>query len=82
MIIAMHPDQALNAVLELAISLDKPFVVLPCCVFARDFPRKLRTQQAVSTYEDLLTWVEEQALGVRRVQLPFAGKNVMLYRPK
>ena len=79
-VVGMHPDQALNAIVELALAFNKPFAVVPCCVFSRQFTRRLRSGSAVSTYSDLLAWVQEQAPGVQQTQLPIAGKNVMLYK--
>jgi hypothetical protein len=35
----MHPDGATEFIVDLALALDKPFAVVPCCVFGREFPR-------------------------------------------
>ncbi|KAH0484234.1 MAG: uncharacterized protein KVP18_003472 [Porospora cf. gigantea A] len=36
--VGLHPDQATNPIIEVANALRKPFVIVPCCVFAREFP--------------------------------------------
>ena len=37
-LVGLHPDQATNPIIEVANALCKPFVIVPCCVFAREFP--------------------------------------------
>ncbi len=39
-IVAMHPDQAAEAVVDLALHLDVPFFLVPCCVYAKEFPKR------------------------------------------
>jgi hypothetical protein len=80
-LLAMHPDQATGAVLETALTLQKPFAVVPCCVFSRQFPHRLTpTGTTVSTYEELCDWIQAQGSGIERAILPFHGRNVVLYR--
>lgn len=46
LIVGMHPDQATEAIVRAAVMMRKPFAVVPCCVFAREFPeRSLRDSQ-------------------------------------
>jgi hypothetical protein len=78
-IVGLHPDQGLNAIVDLARVLGKPVAVVPCCVFAKEFPRRLRCKKAVTTYEDMLIWVAQQLGGVQQTCLPVAGKNALLY---
>jgi hypothetical protein len=37
-LVGLHPDQATGAIVEAAIHHRRPFAVVPCCVFAREFP--------------------------------------------
>lgn len=79
LLLGLHPDQALGPTLELAAALRKPFAVVPCCVYAADFPRRrLRGGTAVRSYEQLLQWVGEWP-GAQRCELPFSGRNVAFY---
>ena len=48
-IVGLHPDEATNAIVQISLDLRRPFVVVPCCVFARRYPRKLRSGKAVSS---------------------------------
>eukprot|EP00884_Botryococcus_braunii_P010341 jgi/Botrbrau1/19308/Bobra.0073s0047.1 len=42
-VVGLHPDQATDPILEFALAFGKPFAIIPCCVFARQFPhRRLR----------------------------------------
>ena len=49
LVLAMHPDEATYAAVDTALTVGKPFAVVPCCVFARQFPyRKTPDGRAVS----------------------------------
>ena len=37
-IVGIHPDQATEAILQLSLRLNKPFAVVPCCVYSNMFP--------------------------------------------
>jgi hypothetical protein len=39
-LVALHPDEATDAVVDAAVALRKPFCVVPCCVFSRLFPNR------------------------------------------
>lgn len=83
-LLAMHPDSATGAVVEAAISLRRPFAVVPCCVFAYMFlERKTPGGKVVSTYDELLNYLEnlckENGGSVFRHNLPFEGRNTVLY---
>lgn len=39
-VVALHPDQAAELSIRLALQLQKPFAVVPCCVYAQDFPKR------------------------------------------
>merc|ERR1711907_171235 len=54
---ALHPDQAAEATVALALALRKPFAVVPCCVYSAEFPRRrLPNGQPVRSYGDLLAY--------------------------
>lgn len=47
-VVAMHPDQATEAAARLAMRLGKPFALVPCCVYAGEFPgRRLASGEEV-----------------------------------
>lgn len=44
-IIGMHPDQATEPIVDMALKYQKPFAVVPCCVFAHENPhRRLKSK--------------------------------------
>ena len=40
-VIGMHPDEATEPVVELALAAGKPFAVVPCCVFPESNPHRV-----------------------------------------
>ena len=81
-IVALHPDEATGAVVQIAVENRKPFVIVPCCVFCRLFPnrRKASNNQLVSSYEDLLEYLCEHDSSIQKSKLQFKGKNTVLFR--
>ena len=124
-LVAMHPDEATDAVVDCAVALDLPFAVVPCCVFAAKFPHRrvlatapaadsttettdpdadpkpadtadttnesadldtdtadtsASSPSAVSTYEELLDYLQAKHPMIERATLPFLGRNVVLFR--
>ena len=80
-LIAMHPDQATDAVFETALALDKPFAVVPCCVFADLNPHRVLASGApVRTYDEMMEYYQAMGPDVRRARLAFRGRREVLYR--
>jgi hypothetical protein len=80
-IVALHPDEATGDIVSVAVSRRIPFVIVPCCVFCRLFPdrRKPSNNEVVSTYQDMLEYLLEQDRSIQKAQLPFGGKNTVLW---
>jgi hypothetical protein len=80
-VVALHPDEATGDIVHVAVEKRIPFVAVPCCVFCRLFPnrRKLSDNQVVSSYEDLVEYLIEQDITIQQTQLPFEGKNNVLW---
>jgi hypothetical protein len=80
-IIALHPDEATDAIVDTAVAKRIPFVIVPCCVFFRLFPhrRKPGTKDPVSTHADLLEYLMAKDESIQRTKLPFEGANVVLW---
>jgi hypothetical protein len=49
LIVGLHPDQATDSIVEVAIEFGKPFAVVPCCVFPKLFPHRRIMCDVVST---------------------------------
>ena len=81
-IAALHPDEATDAIVDTAVRRRIPFVIVPCCVFYRLFPHRRmpnNTDQPVSTYEDLLDYLQAKDPSIQRTLLPFEGANTLLW---
>ena len=81
LIIGMHPDEATDSIVQYAVFYNKPFAIIPCCVYAELFPNRQICGQPVLTYESLLDYIQYQvAHNVHRTSLPFQGRNLVLFR--
>jgi hypothetical protein len=80
-IIALHPDEATDTIVDTAVAKRIPFVIVPCCVFFRLFPnrRKPGSKDPVSTHADLLEYLMAKDESIQRTTLPFQGANVVLW---
>lgn len=79
-LIGMHPDYPTGDIVSLALALNKPFAVVPCCVFLKAFPdRRLPCGTEVRTYEQFLDWIRAKDPLIRTATLPFGGRAIVLY---
>ncbi len=79
-VLGMHPDQAVEHIIDFAIMNNKPFAVTPCCVYSYQFPaRKLKNGSLVTSYSDLITYLLEKDYRIQQLVLDFEGRNIMLY---
>ena len=73
LLVAMHPDQATEDVVEVGLRHGIPFAVVPCCVFAHLDPRR------PTTYEGFLEHLASKNDGVKRTRLNFRGRDTVLF---
>ena len=80
-IVALHPDEATEFVVDAAVKRRVPFAVVPCCVFGRLFPgrRMPQTGAPVATYDDFLTYLMNKDPAIQRSTLNFDGANQVLW---
>lgn len=78
-IVALHPDEATETIVDIAVANRIPFCVVPCCVFCRLYPQRQHNGNLVSTYDDLLVYLQAKDSSIRRSSLPFFGKNIVLW---
>lgn len=80
-VVALHPDEATDAIVDTAVEKRIPFVIVPCCVFYRLFPhrRKPGSRDPVSTHADLLDYLAAKDVTIQRTKLPFDGANTVLW---
>ncbi|KFM27435.1 hypothetical protein F751_1212 [Auxenochlorella protothecoides] len=80
-VVAMHPDQATEFAVDLALALDVPMAVVPCCVYASDFPhRRLPDGRRVTSHEDFVEYLCSKHPSIGTATLPFEGKNTLVFR--
>jgi hypothetical protein len=79
-IVALHPDEATDAIVDAAVKWQIPFVIVPCCVFFRLFPHRQKANlEPVSTYQDLLEYLKAKHPSIQQTKLPFEGANAVLW---
>ena len=79
-LLALHPDEATDAVVDVAIAAKIPFAVVPCCVFSRLFPgRRTPSGDSVQARPDLLAYLAAKHPSIQQSTLPFAGANTVLW---
>ena len=99
-IVALHPDEATDAIVDMAVQERIPFCIVPCCVFCRLFPHRRMPSNKndiegndnngnnkdaaadgamVSTYRDLLDYLQAKDPSIQRTTLPFVGANTVLF---
>ena len=72
--------QATEVIVDYAQRARKPFAVVPCCVYSESFPRRrLPDGQPVKSYEDLLQYILCKDSAVQMRELPFEGRNKVLW---
>lgn len=81
-LVGLHPDQPTEDILDVALQVNKPLAIVPCCVFPGFFPfRTLPSGKFVQTYEDFLEYLLLKDSRLKRCDLPFEGKNTVIYLP-
>lgn len=80
-IVALHPDEATDAIVDATVRWRIPFMIVPCCVFHRLFShrRMPQTGEPVSTYQDLLEYLMAKDKSIQKTVLPFEGANTILW---
>ena len=81
-IVALHPDEATDAIVDTAVRLRIPFLIVPCCVFNRLFPNRRipdRPNDPVSTHNDLIEYLLRKDPSIQKATLPFEGSNTVLW---
>ena len=83
-LVGLHPDQATEPIVDWALLHNKPFAVVPCCVFPNMFPLrgrdvKIPLSEAVSKHGGFVEYLMQKDPRIRSTQLDFEGRNVVVY---
>jgi len=82
LVIGLHPDQCTEDILDVALALNKPVAIVPCCVYASFFPMRTvgKTGAPVNSYGEFCEYLlEKDPARLRMKELPFEGKNRVIY---
>eukprot|EP00549_Striatella_unipunctata_P004743 CAMPEP_0118684904 /NCGR_PEP_ID=MMETSP0800-20121206/6917_1 /TAXON_ID=210618 ORGANISM="Striatella unipunctata, Strain CCMP2910" /NCGR_SAMPLE_ID=MMETSP0800 /ASSEMBLY_ACC=CAM_ASM_000638 /LENGTH=281 /DNA_ID=CAMNT_0006581691 /DNA_START=159 /DNA_END=1004 /DNA_ORIENTATION=+ len=83
-VVGMHPDQATEAIVDIALRLGVPFAFLPCCVMPKLFPHRIQKRHGdpVRSYRTFCQYLLDKApVGVpfEVDYLPFIGRNTVIF---
>ncbi|CAE8608277.1 unnamed protein product, partial [Polarella glacialis] len=82
LVVGLHPDQATEAIVDLALAAGVRFAVVPCCVFTHLFPsRELEPGQPVRSLNQFCAYLRLKDSRIRETFLGFEGRNKVLYLP-
>jgi len=85
LLIGMHADSATECIVDVALRYNKPFVVVPCCVFPNLFKARVIVDSSsnqriqVRSWEQFCDYLQLKDNKIRRHVLPFEGRNVAIY---
>lgn len=83
LLIGFHADSATEDIVNVALRYNKPFVVVPCCVFPNLFCNRLLLcdgkQVPVRSYEQFCTYLHQKDSRLIMETLPFQGRNVAIW---
>eukprot|EP00577_Skeletonema_sp_RCC1716_P020419 CAMPEP_0113414586 /NCGR_PEP_ID=MMETSP0013_2-20120614/24098_1 /TAXON_ID=2843 ORGANISM="Skeletonema costatum, Strain 1716" /NCGR_SAMPLE_ID=MMETSP0013_2 /ASSEMBLY_ACC=CAM_ASM_000158 /LENGTH=305 /DNA_ID=CAMNT_0000301457 /DNA_START=94 /DNA_END=1011 /DNA_ORIENTATION=- /assembly_acc=CAM_ASM_000158 len=89
LIIGLHADGATEAIVDAALRYNKPFVIVPCCVFPTLFRHRFiyvddddgneKKKVAVRTHEQFCQYLLDRDDRFRQEVLPFEGRNVAIW---
>lgn len=75
LVLGFHPDEATEPCIDLALWLQVPFAVSPCCVFAKAFPPRgagcKKGRRRVTSYGDFVAYLRRKHPRMRMAQLDF-----------
>ena len=83
-IAGLHPDQATEPIVKLALRLDVPFAILPCCVMPKLFPdrKQKRHGDPVRSHSAFCQYLLDMASSGSQFRvdyLDFIGRNKVIY---
>ena len=95
LLIGLHADGATEAIVDFALLHNKPFAVVPCCVFCNESGERIvqdtvnehgdgqdrAVRRRVRSYEDFIAYLLSKDARIRTHTLPFQGRNLCLYVP-
>jgi hypothetical protein len=84
LLLGLHADGATEAIVDAALKLNKPFVVVPCCVFPNFFTsRQVQNEDGklvpVRSHEQFCKYLAAKDERLQIEELPFEGRNIAIW---
>jgi hypothetical protein len=83
LLIGMHADSATECIADVALKHNKPFVIVPCCVFPNLFQKRYLTKEGnkvpVRSYEQFCEYLLQKDSRFHMTELPFEGRNIAIW---
>lgn len=80
LLVGLHPDEATELIVEIALKNDKKFAIVPCCVFPNLFNKRfLNNGNFVSDYPKFINYLKEKIPLCKEEYMNFEGKNKVLF---
>lgn len=79
LVIGLHPDQATEPIVDFALSHNKPFAIVPCCVFHNLWPDRRVNRKPVVTYFDFIDYLCAKDPRIKTDFLNMSGRNKILW---
>lgn len=84
LILGLHADGATEAIVDAALEHNKPFCVVPCCVFPNFFASRRVTNEdgemvPVRSHEQFCRYLAAKDKRLRTEELPFEGRNLAIW---
>jgi hypothetical protein len=80
LIVGLHADGATEYVIDAALLYNKPFVVVPCCVFPNLFSQRcLASGETVRTHDQFCQYLLEKDERFQKACLTFEGRNIAIF---
>ena len=75
-VVGLHPDQATEPIIDVALALGKPAAVVPCCIFPTLFnERRTRAGNEVRRHDDFVEYLVDKDESAQHIKLEFDGRN-------
>ncbi|KAG7345344.1 methyltransferase domain containing protein [Nitzschia inconspicua] len=84
LLLGLHADGATETIVDAALRYNKPFVVVPCCVFPNFFPHRVIYDEGnravrVRSHDQFCRYLRDKDPRFVMEELPFAGRNIAIW---
>ena len=83
LLVGLHPDEATEAIVDVALQVEKSFAIVPCCVFPSLFPHRRDAEGSeVRSLFSFLAYLQAKHPSIKRELVPgmLPPNNWVLYK--